>query len=298
MNGPGDGRKKSFDANVSRAKPRLRLGSTPELEELAKQVAGEGFSVDNYAPLESVAPPPTAVSAPRSISHDAIRAALAGSPVADNPERREQLRARLKAARERPNAHPLPDTVAEAGQLALSRIAALQAELLQARATVATLSSERDEERRIAERATDDARVRTAEAKRLAAEVDSRNALLSDAENEIRALENERDEVGLALSEARKASEALRVQIETVSAERDAVKLEMEASLSEEEEMAAALESARATAASLTNHVGVLQQERDGLARKVDTLEAEREELLEARRALEAVHRALSSAIG
>lgn len=369
--------KKAFDANVSRAKPRMRLGamlseaaegalveeatvSPIEVETIAEQVARE--AVEPVIP--SVAPPspdlsstlkakatarankPTAAealkgaletpvleakapkaAAPRGVeakvtpvieAHAApvrVEAPVAHvaapvevtevqtapppevEPELEAGERRERLKERLRAVRENPRPEPLPDTVAEAGVLAVERISALQSELSKARAMNLALAQDLEAARRQAERATEEARLRMDEAKRLSSEMEGRVALLEELERELASLEGERNEALLALQESRQLIEAggrERAELEERLVKKDE---EVSECLAEEERLAGELEVAQENAASLQRTADALKTERDTLARQVSELTRERAELLEARKALEAVHRALSSAV-
>ena len=371
--------KKAFDANVSRAKPRVRLGvihpeqsrgtetiSSETVESLAQQVAHEtppvipsvetmdlGSALKLRAQAratrgsaaemlqEAIASPhpftPSRVegnevpefkssvdsseravpstllgeNGPRDFVQPfpALRAHAEAPPAvtevqtapppnheADPAERRERLRERLKAVRENPRPEPLPDTVAEAGVLAVERISALQTELSKARAMNLALAQDLEAARRQAERATEEARLRMDEAKRLSSEMEGRVTLLSELERELESLEGERNESLLALQESRQVLELREREkqalVETV-AKKDQ---EISDSLAEEERLAAELESAQETMGALRRSSDALKGERDTLARQVSELTKERAELLEARKALEAVHRALSSA--
>lgn len=380
--------KKAFDANVSRARPRLRLGTmmgsdaaqvTAEtVESLAQAVAQEPVipsreppvdlsqalkarqtaragrpsaaealtsalqtSAQHEAPVGEVvtvarheveAPTPVvqteapvatrrevvqAVEAPAEVQTEArvatrrevvqaaveapaevreVQTAPLEAPGPDSAERRERLRERLKAVRENPRPEPLPETVAEAGVLAVERIATLQSELAKTRAMNLALSQDLEAARRQAERATEEARLRMDEARRLSAEMEGRVQLLADLERELAALEGERNEALLALQESRAAIESAEREKHEL---REAVQTkdqELEASLQEEERLAAELESAHEAMAGLRRSADVLKTERDTLARQVADLTKERAELLEARKALEAVHRALARA--
>lgn len=360
--------KKAFDANVSRAKPRVRLGSlmtqsaltAATVESLAQQVAQEAApviasveSMDLGAALklraqaraarssaaemlqEAIASPADEVSARQTWAapvHEEPAAgfvaeqtqAYAAAPVEPAPaprahaepppavtevqtapppnfeaetiERRERLRERLKAVRENPRPEPLPDTVAEAGVLAVERISALQSELTKARAMNLALAQDLEAARRQAERATEEARLRMDEAKRLSSEMQGRVTLLSELERELESLEGERNESLLALQESRQVLELRereKQELVEIVAKKDQ---EIDDSLAEEERLAAELEVAQETMGSLRRSSEALKGERDTLARQVSELTRERAELLEARKALEAVHRALSSA--
>ena len=297
--------KKAFDANVSRSKPRVRLGSLTGVEEIAQQVAGE-----NTAPR----PPPIAAPPPEHIheaahvgvehEHDDSPPRMSALPPPqyhdehdDAEERRERLRERLRRAREGAAPGPLPDTVAETGQLAVQRITVLQQELTQVKAQNAALAQELDGTRRQAERAVREARVRSDEAKRLGQEIEGRSKLLVELEGELKALEAERDEALLALQAARESSEHQAAHIEELTRKLGDAQAESDASLAEEERLVAELDARQVELTHIRAASEALQNERDAFAQKVTELSREREDLLDARRALEAVHRALSSAV-
>jgi hypothetical protein len=358
--------KKAFDANVSRAKPRMRLGamlseaadgaasvSVVDVESIAQQVANEGVGVEPVIPnlaqpvvpdlsanlkaraqarahkpsaaealkgaletpapqarveVRTVAPPPVQVEAvlespvahvepPVEVTEVQTAPPPSVDPEAEAGERRERLKERLRAVRENPRPEPLPDTVAEAGVLAVERISALQTELSKARAMNLALTQDLEAARRQAERATEEARLRMDEAKRLSSEMEGRVALLEELERELAALEGERNESLLALQETRQQLEAgaqERGELEAKLVKKDE---EIGECLAEEERLAGELETAQEHAASLKRTADALKSERDTLARQVSELTRERAELLEARKALEAVHRALSSAV-
>ncbi len=342
--------KKAFDANVSRARPRLRLGAlvtdsaveqtvapAVDVEAIAAQVAREhvpsapearptpdltsAFKARVAVRSERVtaaraieqalaAPAPAPVSAPapaQVVAHAEPPPAVVEVQTAPSPapapeqfdplERRERLKDRLRAVRENPRPEPLPDTVAEAGVLAVERISALQSELTRARAVNLALTQDLEAARRQAERATEEARLRMDEARRLAGEMESRVTLLSELEHELQSLEGERNEALLALQDARQRNDAAdqeKAALQEALAKKNA---EMSDCLAEEERLAGELESAQESMSSLRRASDVLKGERDTLARQVSELTRERAELLEARKALEAVHRALSSAV-
>jgi len=214
----------------------------------------------------------------------------------DSDARRERLKARLKAVRENPRPEPLPATVAEAGQRAVERITHLQAELVKVKAANLSLTQELEVARRQAEKATEEARLRMDEARRLSSEMEGRVKLLADLERELAALEGERDEALLSLQENRQALQASAKEHEVLEEAVARGKQALVDSLAEEERLAGELESAKDESTSLRRAVEALQGERDVLAQQVASLTAERAELLEARKALEAVHRALSQA--
>ncbi|MBJ6760195.1 extensin-like protein [Myxococcaceae bacterium JPH2] len=214
----------------------------------------------------------------------------------DADSRRERLKARLKAVRENPRPEPLPATVAEAGQRAVERITTLQAELTRVKSLNLTLTQDLEATRRQAEKATEEARLRMDEARRLSSEMEGRVKLLADLERELAALEGERDEALLSLQESRQALQAAAKEHESLEVEVVRGKQALADSLAEEERLASELEGAKDESASLRRAVETLQGERDVLAQQVASLTSERAELLEARKALEAVHRALSQA--
>lgn len=341
--------KKAFDANVSRARPRLRLGAmvtdqaavdetvaqAVDIEAIASQVAREHVTTaapearptpdltsafkarvavrqERVSAAQAIeqalaAPAPNPMPAPQVVAHaeappSVVEVQTAPSPAPapeqfDPLERRERLKDRLRAVRENPRPEPLPDTVAEAGVLAVERISALQSELTRARAVNLALTQDLEASRRQAERATEEARLRMDEARRLAGEMESRVTLLSELEHELQSLEGERNEALLALQDARQRNDAAdkeKAQLNEALAKKDA---EMSDCLAEEERLAGELESAQESMSSLRRASDVLKVERDTLARQVSELTRERAELLEARKALEAVHRALSSAV-
>jgi FtsZ-binding cell division protein ZapB len=362
--------KKAFEQNVSRAKPRVRLGALTGLLETpeapaeseptaeAPAAAAPDLSAEVRARIErSRAPRPTASEAvsaalrspqpqheaqavhaeafaepvvearaprvtpvePEPVAASVLQGAPVGvaAPVAhgdapgteveiqtppapaeelDPDTRRERLKERLKAVRENPRPEPLPATVAEAGVRAVERINGLQTELTRMKALNLTLTQELEAARRQSEKATEEARLRMDEARRLALEVEARVKLLGDLESELSALEGERDEALLSLQEARQAMHAAAEERSELEAELERGKKALTDSLAEEERLATELESAQEETASLRRAVETLQGERDVLAQQVASLTAERTELLEARKALEAVHRALSHA--
>jgi myosin heavy subunit len=375
--------KKAFDANVSRARPKLRLGamlgtttdgpsiSQETVESLAQAIAQEPVIPSREEPvdlsqalkakltarafkptaaevlssaLQTEAPAAVAhvavveqqveaVQAPVAVTHTkvaveavqapevvmaqpkpvvvthTVRAAVEApaevrevqtapleAPMPDATDRREKLRERLKAVRENPRPEPLPETVAEAGVLAVERIAALQSELSKTRAMNLALSQDLEAARRQAERATEEARLRMDEARRLSAEMEGRVTLLADLEKELASLEGERNEALLALQESRQAIEAGELEKHKLRESLTAKDQELEASLQEEERLASELEEAHEAMGGLRRSADALKSERDTLARQVSDLTKERAELLEARKALEAVHRALAKA--
>ncbi|WPB76160.1 extensin-like protein [Archangium violaceum] len=344
--------KKAFEQNVSRAKPRLRLGAftgvvdpaaPEEPQEQAPQALAQEPEPQAPEPEPAPEPPSSAAHdlsaevrarverarAPRPTAAEVIDAALRApavqapqevpaAPVArveapehevevqtpaspkedlDNQARRERLKERLKAVRENPRPEPLPASVAEAGMRAVERISGLQSELTRVKALNLTLTQELEVSRRQAEKATEEARLRMDEARRLASDMEGRVKLLGDLERELAALEGERDEALLSLQEARQAMQAQALERSTLEAAVAEAKRALADSLSEEERLAGELESAKDEAAALRRAVDTLQGERDVLAQQVASLTAERAELLEARKALEAVHRALSQAV-
>jgi DNA repair exonuclease SbcCD ATPase subunit len=296
--------KKAFDQNVSRAKPRLRLGGVgdhvdasigPEGGASVEIAHDSGLGAEVKARIE---PGPNAKGngEPKAAKAEESRATGLSTAGLDPRARRERLKARLKAARENPRPEPLPPTVAEAGVLAVERISTLQAELTKVKALNLSLTQDLEGARRQSEKATEEARLRMDEAHRLASEMEARAALLSEMEKELAALEAERDEALLALQEARQTIEAASHEREELKGEIGKREQALSDSLAEEERLADELENVRGDAAGLRRSMDAMTIERDTLARQVSELTTERIELLEARKALEAVHRALSQA--
>lgn len=270
-------------ARAAFAAAEVRPVAPPEPATVARHAgAVSDFDVQDAAPL--------GVAAHGHAAHALAPDEL--SPAA----RRERLKQRLRSVRENPRPDPLPETVAEAGVFAVERIATLQSELTKARAVNLALAQDLEATRRQAERATEEARVRMDEARRLSEELEGRAKLLSELEGELKALESERDEVILAVQEARQALQRLETDkggLQEALAQKDR---ELIDSLAEEERLAGELEAAQDTTASLRRSSEALKTECDMLSRQVADLMRERVELLEARKALEAVHRALSKA--
>ena len=251
-------------------------------------------------PRPSARPPtPTGGRHPHGPSRPAPGARPASVPSGDDiGARREKLRERLRNVREHPRPEPLPTSVAAAGVLVVERIAQLQTELVALKGHNAALQHDLDVARRTAERATEEARTRVEEARRLAAQMEERSALLAELERELQSVEGERDEALLAVQEARTRATAEREQREqlgTALGKKDAALAE---SLAEEERLADRAGGVpRRVAAAPAQRGGAGSAERDTLARQVSDLTAERAELLEARKALESVHRALTEAV-
>jgi DNA repair exonuclease SbcCD ATPase subunit len=335
--------KQGFDANVSRARPRVRLAAALN-ESMVEQAPAAEISVEAIA--QAIAAEPASLAGaikeraqalhePKPSAVEAVQAALAAPvapvvPVAKvettvrahaepppavievqtaplpvreeapqvepSDRRREKLKERLKAVRENPKPEPLPETVAEAGVLAVERISALQTELTKVRAVNLALTQDLEGARRQAERATEEARLRVDEAKRLSGEMEGRVKLLSELERELSALEGERDESLLALQEAKASIDAKEREKDELKAEIQKREQALAESLSEEERLAAELEASHETSTSLRKTCDALRSERDTLARQVSELTRERADLLEARKALQAVHRALTQA--
>jgi chromosome segregation ATPase len=324
--------KKAFDQNVSRAKPRVRLGGTAEdpagtssFEDLAVQSASDALSSEIKARLERArsaevhraaatqngtaeveddavlreepAPKAAAVEEPPPKPKRAEAAKRNGNGAEPSPEiRRERLKERLRAARENPRPEPLPATVAEAGALAVERIASLQAEVSRLKVLNLNLTQDLESSRRHSEKATEEARIRMDEARRLSSEMDARAKLLAELERELASLEGERNEALLALQDARAAIESANQEQESLLQEVSTRDRALADSLAEEERLAGELEAARDHSENLRRSLDALSSERDVLARQVADLTTERAELLEARKALESVHRALTQA--
>ncbi|WP_233591472.1 hypothetical protein [Corallococcus sp. AB011P] len=262
----------------------LRMPSEAEPMTTYAAVQASTVTTTETVARQEAAPAPVEVQTPAPPRED------------DSESRREKLKARLKAVRENPRPEPLPATVAEAGQRAVERITHLQAELTKVKAANLTLTQDLEVARRQAEKATEEARLRMDEARRLSAEMEGRVKLLADLERELASLEGERDEALLSLQESRQALQAAAKEHEALEQVVTKGKLALADSLAEEERLAVELEGAKDESSSLRRAVETLQGERDVLAQQVASLTAERAELLEARKALESVHRALSQA--
>lgn len=311
--------KKAFDQNVSRARPRLRVGAFTEAADAVAEALGSREAEATPSTETVVASPEPAVTqapVPELVARsDEPRPSPAtqdleppaepqargrdprSSPGSDAVRRREQLKERLRAVRENPRPEPLPATVAEAGVLVVERISSLHAELQKVKALNLALTQDLEAARRQAEKATEEARIRMEESRRLSSEMQGRVQLLDELERELSSLEAERNEALLALQEARQglsASAAEKDELGARIAERDR---SLADALNEEERLCGELEAARDEASALRRSVDALTTERETLARQVAELTAERAELLEARKALEAVHRALSNAV-
>jgi len=215
----------------------------------------------------------------------------------DPAERRERLKERLKTVRENPRPEPLPPTVAQAGVLAVERIATLQTELFKIKALNLALTQDLEAARRQAEKSTEEARARMDEARRLSGETEARSKLLSELERELAVLEGERDEALLSLQDARQSLMLAEQEKEGLRKEIAQREQALADSLTEEERLAEELELMQSDSSGLRKSLEALNAERDMLARQVADLTTERAELLEARRALESVHRALSQAV-
>ncbi len=330
--------KKAFDQNVSRAKPRVRLGGAAEdpagqasIEDVPVQSASDALSSEIKARLDRArsAEAQRVASAQNGVAEDrapvceepapAPKAAAVEEP-ASKPKRtetakrngngngkengaepsaesrREKLKERLRAARENPRPEPLPATVAEAGVLAVERISSLQSEVSRLKALNLNLTQDLESSRRHSEKATEEARIRMDEARRLSSEMDARAKLLAELERELASLEGERNEALLALQDSRQVIESANHERESFLQEISTRDRALADSLAEEERLAGELEAARDHSDNLRRSLDALNSERDVLARQVADLTTERAELLEARKALESVHRALTSA--
>jgi hypothetical protein len=295
------GLREEVKARVERAQePRV-----PVVQKLTQALAESPAPNPVVIPVETVAKAPVvrADAMPREPHVEVQNPKVVPAPVREVPSqedlkhRRERLKERLKAVRENPRPEPLPPSVAQAGVLAVERIATLQEELNKTKALNLALTQDLEVARRTAERSTTEARLRMDEAQRLANEMEGRVNLLRDLEKELASVEAERDESLLALQDSRQridAQEQTRVELESEVAKRDQ---SLADSLQEEERLAGELEASHDDARALRRTLETLRQERDTLARQVSDLSQERSELLDARKALEAVHRALAQAV-
>ncbi|HYI01723.1 extensin-like protein [Hyalangium sp.] len=284
-----------FGPRVEAATPRV---TAAEPEPVAAAVLAAPAEVMVAPVAAHVAAPMAAPVAHGNAPATEVEVQTPPTPVEelDADARRERLKERLKAVRENPRQEPLPASVSEAGMRAVERINALQTELTRMKGLNLSLTQELEAARRQSEKATEEARLRMDEARRLAGEMEARVKLLGDLERELASLEGERDEALLSLQESRQALHAAATERAELETEVAKGKKALADSLSEEERLAAELESAKDEAGSLQRAVDTLKSERDVLAQQVAALTAERAELLEARKALEAVHRALSQA--
>jgi predicted nucleic acid-binding Zn-ribbon protein len=320
--------KKAFDQNVSRAKPRIRLGAAfsglappeelapepthpvpePARPDLAAEVRARAAAAAEprptavealqraLEPARAAAAPPAEVVEIQTPSLPEPEPAPRSEPAPGLEERRGRLKERLKAVRENPRPEPLPATVAQAGAMAVERIAALQGELGKLRQHNLSLAQELEATRRQSEKATEEARLRMDEARRLSVEMESRAQLLGELEKELESLEAERDETLLRLQESRQAMDEAHRGADVLRAEIQKRDQQLQESLAEEERIASELEAAKDESATLRRAVQAVTEERDALVKQVSQLSAEVAELLQARRALEQVHRALSQA--
>jgi hypothetical protein len=312
--GPGNGfAAEALHARAHRSSTELehelstvRAEPPPRREEYAEPAQARRVEIPRAS-----APPPQAQASVvrRPVTVEAHRAEEAPIPETFQPaprppieemdpaSRRERLKERLKAVRENPRPEPLPPSVAQAGVLAVERIASLQTELYKIKSLNLALTQDLEGARRQAEKATEEARARMDEARRLSGETESRSKLLSELERELSVLEGERDEALLSLQEARQALLVSDQEKEILKQEISQRDQSLADSLTEEERLAGELEEMQAETSSLRKSLEVLGAEREMLARQVADLTTERAELLEARRALESVHRALSQAM-
>src|SRR5229473_1586341 len=314
--------KKAFDQNVSRAKPRVRLGGAAEdpvgqasIEDVPVQSASDALSSEIKARLDRArsAEAQRVASAQNGVAEDRapVREEPAPAPKAAAVEepttkpkrtesakrngngngngaepsaesRRERLKERLRAARENPRPEPLPATVAEAGAMAVERIASLQSEVSRLKALNLNLTQDLESSRRHSEKATEEARIRMDEARRLSSEMDARAKLLAELERELASLEGERNEALLALQDSRQVIESANHERESFLQEISTRDRALADSLAEEERLAGELEAARDHSDNLRRSLDALNSERDVLARQVADLTTERAELLEA----------------
>ncbi len=286
--------RKAFDANVSRAKPKLRLGTlmTPELSPESEQ--------EHLAPVETLsAPAPAPSPAPPSLLAPSLSAPPSSPPAdaLDPRERRERLKERLKAATARAiPAQPTPNSPGEARTSALSLISELRAQLEETTTLNQALSQDLATTRAELGRATEEARSRTEEANRMAAEVETRARLVEELGQELSSLEAERDDALTMLRAARAQGEIMASCASELEHKLVEARNELAETLSEEERIAGELELRNEELRSATRALGALTEERDGLAREVAELSRERASLLESQSALDEIHRALAEA--
>lgn len=178
--------KKAFDENVSRARPRLRIGLFTEAVEAAAEAlaahAGGGGAVSE---AESTPPPSAAtVAPPAAMEQQPLRREV---PDSHSVRHTEEIRPRVRAVEE--NGPPQPRA---------ERISSLQAELQKVKALNLALSQDLEAARAQAEKATEEARIRMEESRRVSAEIQGRAQLLEVLERELSSIEAEcDDEVGV-----------------------------------------------------------------------------------------------------
>jgi DNA repair exonuclease SbcCD ATPase subunit len=218
-------------------------------------------------------------------------------PVADAQARRRKLKERLKAATQPVSlAEPTPPTAIAARASALSLVGQLQAELEKSNALNKALVADLDAARGELARAIEEAKSRSAESERMAAEVGERAKLIEELGAELAGLEGERDDtlgqLQAARAEARKLSEERKaLQDELLRRER-----ELEDAVSEEERLATELEARTDDLRKARTMVATLSNERTTLIEQVSRLSKEKEDLTDAQKALSEIHRALAEA--
>jgi chromosome segregation ATPase len=316
--------RKAFDDNVSRSKPRLRLGAftaTVEqpaeasaqpahagpvagapvhpIEETIAQIAATVAHLPPPEPVVEVTRPATPAPSPKAQITEALQAkAIAPEQLSLDPKaRRERLKERLKAATAPVSpSQPTPSTPAEARSSALSLIAELRAQLEDAGKLNAALSKDLEQARGELARAAEEAKSRTAEANRMVSEVAERSKLIDELKGEMESLEAERDDALVELRNARAAVDQLQKARAELDQKLSAREAELADTLSEEERLAGELEGKVAELRKSENALQALTAERDALSKQVTELTRERTALTESQRALDEIHRALAEA--
>jgi len=212
-------------------------------------------------------------------------------------ERLEKIKRKVAEA-SRPSARPAPTPAdpARAAESVLGLVRDLEQELLRARDREDALGADLEEARKELSRTAADGR---GAAERLGAaekELEEKRGVLAELLDEMKALEDERDEsVRRAQALAALDEERARLLEEvTRRAEEEAkVRAEREA---EVERLSEELRVGAQDGARLRAAVGELARERDQLATELERAMKERDDLAQAKRALEQVHAALAQA--
>ena len=218
-------------------------------------------------------------------------------PVAEAQARRRKLKERLRAASQPVTlAEPTPPTAVEARASALSLVGQLQAELEKQTALNKAMAADLDAARTELARAIEEAKGRSLDSERMAAEVAERARLIEELGAELSGLEGERDDVLGEFQSAR--AEALKLNEETKSLQDELLRREreLEDAVSEEERLASELEGRTDELRKSRAMVATLSNERSALIEQVARLSKEKEDLSDAQKALSEIHKALAEA--
>ena len=323
--------RKAFDANVPKLRPRLKANAEPaaasELLPLGEAAAPAPTAPPTSSPsgmaddaavhpepfdrLRAGSAPPEAARgrrAPASTAGPAAAHASRGAPPPPAPEARsnelldrkdrlDKIKRKVAEA-SRPTARPgpAPADPARAAESVLGLVRDLEEELVRAREREEALRTDLDEARRELGRTASDGRAAAERLDGAEKELEEKRAVLAELLEEMKALEDERDEsVRRAQALAALDEERARLLEEVSRRAEEEAKLRAE----REEEVERLSEELRAGAqdgARLRAAVGELARERDQLAAEVDRARTERDDLAAAKRALEQVHAALAQA--